>query len=172
MEPCYMWLEFGHINQTSGLFSWFLNDSKNEKLLILWGHPFNLKKNLNLILVLSCRKQSSVWGRIKRIWRRNPCSNFRKKELQLNENLIKNYFSLFEIIRNQQVNLFSLPPFQGLFVHIHGQNITMEQLQGEIKCIVVEHKTLMIQSSYHGFLVVMKLKKILPIRAYENFWNQ
>ena len=44
MEPCYMWLEFGHINQTSGLFSWFLNDSKMKRVIDIMGAPIQSKE--------------------------------------------------------------------------------------------------------------------------------
>jgi len=101
MNSSYMWFEFGHILQSSGLFSWFSNDSKMKRVIDIMGTPIQpneeFKSHISSLMLpetILC-----VGGELKEFGEGNPCSNFREKELQLNEILIKNYFSLFDLYK-------------------------------------------------------------------------
>ena len=98
MNPNYMWFDMGYVNQKTGLFSWFSNENSIKRVIDIMASPIqnpsDFKSEISPLLLpetILC-----VGGELKQFGEGNPCSNFRKKEPILNDNLIKNFFHLFQ----------------------------------------------------------------------------
>lgn len=98
MNPNYMWFDMGFIKQKTGLFSWLSNENSLKRVIDIMASPIqnpsNFKSEISPLLLpetILC-----IGGELKQFGEGNPCSNFRKKDPILNENLIKNFFHLFQ----------------------------------------------------------------------------
>lgn len=98
MNSTYIWFDFGSVHETSGLFSWFSNDKSIKRVIDIMASPIQspsqFKSEISPLLLtetILC-----IGGELKEFGDGNPCSNFRNKDILLNENIIKNYFHIFE----------------------------------------------------------------------------
>ena len=98
MESTYQWFGYGHVPQTKGLFTWFSNETNLKRVIDIMAAPIQdqqqFKNDVSPLLLgetILC-----IGGELKAFGDGNPCSNFRNNDPVLNENVIRNYFRLFE----------------------------------------------------------------------------
>ena len=97
MEPSYEWLSFGKSKSTPGKISFQVNN-----IIDIMGAPIQSKEEFSTIIerIMKPHTTLCISGELKKYGEGKPASNYRHKDDEENENIISNYFYLFQKYRD------------------------------------------------------------------------
>jgi len=97
MEPSYEWLSFGKSKSSPGKISFQVNN-----IIDIMGAPIQSKEEFcNCIeRILKPNSTLCISGELKKYGEGKPASNYRHNDDEENENIISNYFYLFQLYKN------------------------------------------------------------------------
>ena len=98
MEPHYTWARIGKHDATEApSLAWYLDRQQKPHILDIMGAPIQTPDEFKGYTERWIEKGTTlcISGELKRYTEGNPASNYRNSDLELNDNVIDNYFHLF-----------------------------------------------------------------------------
>jgi hypothetical protein len=116
MDPLYMWARIGKHDATeSPSLAWYLDRQQKPHILDIMGAPIRGTDEFKGYTERWIEKGTTlcISGELKRYVEGNPASNYRNSDLELNDNVVDNYFHLFthhhEVTRGKPIIVNTIP---------------------------------------------------------------